>query len=303
MIHVTQGHEAGIGLEVFFKAFLRLHDKHDQFILYANIDSIMKTIKSINIQIHRENDKLILNDKTLFFQNIKDKSLPQSTSTLLEALKNLDDKEDILFTLPTSKDQLINPDDNLKLHGYTEFLRHRFKIKDLAMSFLSPQHTICLVTDHIPLKDVANTINSNLIVKKVTRAIETIKGLRSIKNVFLAGINPHCGEAGLLGTEDKCIINAVETLKSNYPGLNIKGPIPGDTVHFHHQDQNDLLVYMYHDQGLAPFKFINKLIGINLTCGLPFIRVSVDHGTSFDLYGKNAADPCGCLYLMRELLK
>ena len=303
MIHVTQGHEKGIGLEVFLKSFVELKNGHNQFILYACLNAVSDTAKSINLQFKVEDNRLIFGTQKLQFININDDSLPNSTSALLRALENIEYKSDILFTLPTSKDQLINPINNQKLHGYTEFLRHWFKSNELSMCFLSPEHSVCLITDHIPLKEVASSITKKLIINKVTNAIETINKLRNIKNIYIAGINPHCGEGGLLGTEDQCVVEATYELTNIYPQLKVLGPLAGDTLQFYHQDAHDLLVYMYHDQGLAPFKFINKLIGINITCGLPFIRVSVDHGTSFNLYGKNAADSSGCLYLMNELIK
>lgn len=303
MIHVTQGHEKGIGLEVFLKSLALLRSGHHFFKLYANYDSLQETIKTLNLDIQIEKDYLLITNNKIAFANVSKNNLPESTSCLLEALENIDNENDVLLTLPTSKDQLIHPENHKVLHGYTEFLRDWFNLKELTMCFLSPEHSVCLVTDHIPLKDVPKTINEKLIFQKVTNSISTLSSFRNISRIFIAGINPHSGEGGLLGTEDSCISLAVERLKKDYPHMEILGPIPGDTMHFHHSSKNDLLVYMYHDQGLAPFKFINKLIGINITCGLPFIRVSVDHGTSFNLYGKNSADPSGCYYLLQELIK
>lgn len=302
MIHVTQGHELGIGLEVFFKAFVRLKSGHNKYILYADLDSIKLTAQNLNINFKYYDNYIEVNNHKLLIHFLKKQSYPQSTDALYCALDNIQDKKDILFTLPTSKNQLIDKDTQQLCHGYTEFLRKTFNNNYLTMSFLSPDHTVSLITDHIPLREVASTISSDLIVNKVINAIEAIKQIRVIKRIIIAAINPHAGEGGLLGNEDECIKIAIQELQKIY-SQQISGPIPGDTMHFHYQDKHDLLVYMYHDQGLAPFKFINGLIGINMTCGLDFTRVSVDHGTSFELFGKNRADESGCLYLMEEISK
>lgn len=300
MILVTQGHELGIGLEVFFKAYNKLESNFNNYTLYAFKESIQKTASSLDMDFEYFDDYILINSKKLNVIFLKEKTFPQSTIALENALKDIDMNSDILFTLPTSKDQLINSDQKI-CHGYTEFLRNRYQTKNLTMSFLSPKHSVSLVTDHIPLNKVSSTITKELISNKVKNSIETISKIRKIKNIIVAGINPHSGEGGLLGHEDDIVDQAIRDIKKSFPQLNILGPVPGDTMHFHYKNENDLLVYMYHDQGLAPFKFINGLIGINITCGLPFIRVSVDHGTSFNLYGKNLANESGCLYLMEEI--
>lgn len=303
MIHVTQGHEKGIGLEVFFKAFAKLNNNHDKFILYANLDSIKDTAKTLSLDFKYQKNNIFINKHALHFIEIKKSNYPQSTISLEAALQNIKNKDEILLTLPTSKDQLVNSKTNKSLHGYTEYLRDHFKIAELTMSFISPDHTIALVTDHIPLNKVASTITGDLIYNKVNNALKTLSKIRSIKRIIIASINPHCGENGLLGSEDFCITEAIKNIKLTYPHYEVIGPVAGDTLQYHYQGKHDLLVYMYHDQGLAPFKFINGLIGINITCGLPFLRVSVDHGTSFELYGKNLASEVGCLYLLEELNK
>lgn len=301
MIYVTQGHEKGIGLEVFFRAFGQLTSNHDQFVLVANLESIKQTARSLNLTFKYLKNSILINSKELKVHFFETGSRPQSTIALENAL-NIINNSDILFTLPTSKDQLVLGQNNQVCHGYTEYLRKRYNSNELAMSFLSPKHTVSLVTDHIPLAKVSNIITSELIFEKVQNALRTISKIRKIHKVIIAAINPHVGEGGLLGNEDDCINNACKNIKNSYPHLEIIGPVAGDTLHFYYKDEHDLLVYMYHDQGLAPFKFINGLIGINLTCGLPFIRVSVDHGTSFDLFGKNAANESGCLYLMEQFI-
>ena len=157
-----------------------------------------------------------------------------------------------------------------------------------------------LLTDHLPLKDIPQTITEDLIIKKVST---TINHLTHIKNILIAGINPHAGENGLIGTEDQVINKAIIRLKQIYPTHTFQGPISGDTMYFMHQNESDLLVYPYHDQGLGVFKAIKKTYGINFTLGLPFKRLSVDHGTAFALFGKNSANYSGALYCLETVFK
>ncbi len=106
-----------------------------------------------------------------------------------------------------------------------------------------------------------------------------------------------------MGSEELNLKPAIDKLKST-PNLNVIGYISGDTLHFHKKDNiKQLFVYMFHDQGLSKFKSENGVIGLNITFGLPFLRLSVDHGTAFDLYGKNKANISGMLYLINTALK
>ena len=120
------------------------------------------------------------------------------------------------------------------------------------------------------------------------------------EEVVFSGINPHAGENGILGDEEKHIKSAMTDLEKHY-GKIFTGPFSGDTLHHHYlSDKNQLFVYMYHDQGLAQFKSQYGLIGLNITLGLPFLRLSVDHGTAFELYGKNKANISGMLFLLKQ---
>ena len=106
--------------------------------------------------------------------------------------------------------------------------------------------------------------------------------------VYISGLNPHAGENGLLGNEENEILDAIENLRELYPRIIFEGPIPGDGIHLQKtkKQAHQLYVYMYHDQGLSPFKQKHGLVGLHMTFGLPFLRMSVDHGTGFEIYGK-----------------
>ncbi|MBF0208641.1 MAG: 4-hydroxythreonine-4-phosphate dehydrogenase PdxA [Oligoflexia bacterium] len=211
--------------------------------------------------------------------------------------------ENILLTLPTSKDQLVL-DGKLQM-GHTEFLRSYFRKPELPMVFIADDVAVLLITDHIPLRDVAKTITSDLIVEKVAVTLNgQVNRFSQLDEVFIAGINPHAGENGLLGNEDVVVSDAITRLKERFPDVDFLGPISADTLFFHKKrKKRQLFVYMFHDQGLPLFKSIYGFTGLNVTFGLPFLRMSVDHGTAFELFGQNMADSSGALYMLRSALR
>lgn len=306
MILVTAGHEKSIGLEVFLKSFLLLtREQKNVFYLFADENALETNLKFLGVNFRLTKDLLILDSGTLKLSLFdKDKySTPASTLALLKALEIIDEHRDLLITLPTSKDQLFL--DGKMQRGHTELFRNLYRTDYLSMNFISPEEKILLITDHLPLKDVASAINPDLIYFKVAHSILGYEQFfTGIDEVILAGINPHAGENGLMGLEEENILKAVEKLKETFPRIRFIGPLSGDALHFEkNEKKSQILVYMYHDQGLAAFKAKNGLVGINLTFGLPFLRLSVDHGTAFDLYGKNTANYMGQYYLLNQALR
>ena len=169
------------------------------------------------------------------------------------------------------------------------------------MTFVGVDKNILLITDHISLMEVGPHISADLIFNKTQIALDGFKKYFSpINEVVFAGLNPHAGEGGILGSEEKFINEAIALLdKGNGP--NFLGPFSGDTLHTKdHKSREQLFVYMYHDQGLTSFKSEYGLIGLNVTLGLPYLRLSVDHGTAFDLYGKNMANATSMIYLFKK---
>ncbi|MCK5883559.1 MAG: 4-hydroxythreonine-4-phosphate dehydrogenase PdxA [Bacteriovoracaceae bacterium] len=302
MIYVSQGHEKSIGLEVFLKSFILLTSENQKlFTLAAYKDSLISTFQTIKISYELTENSVLFSGALLKLNLLEDGELPQTTISLDHCLERLNHDTDVLLTLPTSKDQLI--DQGVMRAGYTEYLRARYDAKSTAMVFSSGEDHYLLITDHIPLVKVASTITSQLIVQKVKNTVEGYKKyFGDFEEVILAGINPHVGENGLLGDEDVVIFDGIEALKSKYSNLEFKGPYSGDTLHFHDNDKRQLKVYMFHDQGLPIFKALHGTIGLNISLGLPFLRMSVDHGTAFELYGKNCADYQGALYLLNRAI-
>ena len=315
MIYVTSGHEHGIGLEVFLKSLSQLPPKIarsccllvDQSVLRAQLKllawhyTLENAPTSQHFKLHYKGLRRIVTLAGIFLDHYLPRT-PRSTAYLrycLSALKPT--THDILCTLPTSKDQLIWRKPCL---GHTEWLRSYFRLPAISMNFKAFNYQILLITDHLPLAKVASAITSDLIVKRVTSSLNGwAQYFTPIEEVYLAGINPHAGENGLLGKEDSQVALAQQRLHKKFPHVKFIGPLPADTMLRAYRPAaaaKQLWVFMYHDQGLTWFKGVCGLKGINLSFGLPFLRLSVDHGTAFSLYGKNTADPTGMAYVLQE---
>ncbi|MBF0297653.1 MAG: 4-hydroxythreonine-4-phosphate dehydrogenase PdxA [Oligoflexia bacterium] len=323
MIYVSQGHERSIGPEVFIKSYLSLKKDYERsnFIFVCFKKSLEDTLLTLDMDFEFwENGVFLVNKKNksknflkCIFVDLLDVvdnesslSLPQSTRTLTLAINQVANANDVLLTLPTSKDQLIL--NGVQCKGYTEFFRSFYNNPSISMLFAAKKNKyVLLITDHIPLREVCSKINSSLIHQKVGITVNNIKKYfkHQIKRVIFAGINPHAGENGLLGDEEKEIYSAVTSLsrEESFKDIELLGPYSGDALTFYsRENSNDLLVYMFHDQALSYFKSKYGFLGLNITLGLPFLRMSVDHGTAFELYGKNQADYLGATYLLRKAL-
>ena len=176
--------------------------------------------------------------------------------------------------------------------GHTDLLAHLTGSPRVAMMFWSDPLKVVLATVHVPLADVPRMITADLLhgIIDLTAGALPRFGV-SAPRLALAGLNPHAGEAGLLGGEDDRVLKpAVEAAKRR--GVDISGPYPGDTVFVRaSRGEFDVVIACYHDQGLIPVKLLAFGESVNVTLGLPIIRTSVDHGTAFDIAGKGVADP------------
>jgi 4-hydroxythreonine-4-phosphate dehydrogenase len=200
-------------------------------------------------------------------------------------------KLDAITTCPINK-QAMNAA-GYSFPGHTELLAHLVGASSVAMMFLGSKWKIVLVTTHLPLKDVSKWITADRILSTIRLADEGIKKYFGILHPKIAvlGLNPHCGEGGLLGEEEgKEILPAVAEAKAL--GMDVKGPFPADSFfNLSSRYAFDVVVSMYHDQGLIPIKMLEFREAVNFTLGLPFIRTSVDHGAAYDIAGKGLADP------------
>jgi 4-hydroxythreonine-4-phosphate dehydrogenase len=181
--------------------------------------------------------------------------------------------------------------------GHTELLAERAGLtrygRDYAMYFDSPRLKTVLLSVHVPLRDALGLIDAATIAalaKLMTREYERLYG--STPRIAVAGVNPHAGEGGKFGTEEAIIATGVRSA-----GGNVSGPHPPDTVFLSAANgRYDVVLAMYHDQGLIPVKTLAFHESVNVTIGLPYLRVSVDHGTAFDIAGKGIADAAPMRY-------
>lgn len=177
--------------------------------------------------------------------------------------------------------------------GHTDYLGHVCRVDDPIMAFVGGQLRVALVTHHMPLMSVGAALSITRIVRTVRVALDALRhdlGLRAPR-VAVCGLNPHAGEGGVLGREELDIIGpACDLLRQEAPG--VVGPVSAETAFLMgRRDQTDLIVAMYHDQGLAPLKAVDFGRSVNWTLGLPIIRTSVDHGTADALVGTGRAEP------------
>ncbi len=191
--------------------------------------------------------------------------------------------------------------------GHTEYLAKELGGESLMM-MVSDRMRIGLATHHIPLKDVPAALSKSLILRKIRLMNESLRRDFGLEKPLIAvlGLNPHAGDEGLIGREESDFIRPaiIELKKKNFL---VMGPFPADSFFGSGKYAKfDGILAMYHDQGLIPFKSLSFGEGVNFTAGLPFVRTSPDHGTAFDLAGKNMADPASfrkALYLAIDLVR
>lgn len=177
--------------------------------------------------------------------------------------------------------------------GQTEFYAEAFGVKDFTMCLTGPHLTVALATIHVPLREVSGQLTTEGIVR-TGRLLHQFCRQRghTYPRIAVAGLNPHAGEQGKIGTEDVEIIRpAVEELNRTHPGV-FEGPSSPDVVFYHaYRRDYHAVLCMYHDQGLIPLKMVDFREGVNVTLGLPFPRTSPDHGTAFEIAGRGIARP------------
>lgn len=291
-ILLTAGDPNGIGLEVTAKALERLGPQPGvQFFLMRSPQSEIKQLKRIDKQFNRItcsnlNEALAITSKsdTLFdIQSFNSAPRWVEDAAIACHLK----KASGMVTAPLSKTLIQKSGYAAK--GHTEILQKVSGAKSVHMVFVGNQFNVLLATGHIPLRRVPLALTKKSLESAIAHALEVRKILRKPLRklpIALLGLNPHAGESGLLGKEEALVF---KPLVSKYK--NVLGPMPPDAA-FLEQNWRRFSVFVcpYHDQGLIPFKMIHGTSGFHLTQGLTFVRTSVDHGTAFDIYGKNKAD-------------
>ncbi len=202
---------------------------------------------------------------------------------------------DALVTAPINKYNIQS--DAFQFPGHTEYLAQQFNVPDNLMFMVSDIMRVGVVTGHVPLGRVRQNITRERIAQKLNLMMQSLKqdfGIEKPK-IAVLGLNPHAGEEGLLGNEEQEIIKPLLTDLRN-KGQLVFGPYPADGFFGTRNYKNfDAVLAMYHDQGLIPFKAIAFDEGVNFTAGMPVVRTSPDHGTAYDIAGKNLADETSML--------
>lgn len=211
----------------------------------------------------------------------------KSLQSAVEALKG--NKIDVLVTAPINKHNIQS--DKFKFPGHTDYLAQELGGESL-MFMITDSLKVGLLTDHIPVNEISNHITEKLIEKKINIIYQALKKdfAIGVPKIAVLGINPHTGDNGVIGKEDDQILRpALE--KINKSGKLVYGPYAADSFFGSGNYKNfDAIVAAYHDQGLIPFKTLSFGNGVNFTAGLSRIRTSPDHGTAYDIAGKNIAD-------------
>ena len=306
IVGISIGDLNGIGVEVILKTFQdnRMLDFCTPLI-FASTKTISYHKKALNLEIpihgitslsQIQHTKInVLNiwkeDVSITLGEASKESGAYASKSLGIAVDYLKNKKiDVLLTAPINKETIQSEDFNFP--GHTEYLEDKLEGESL-MILMTDNLKIGLITGHIPISKVAETITPSLIKEKVatlhTSLIEDF-GINKPKIAVLA-LNPHCGDKGVIGKEDDEIIKpTIEEIKAS--GKLVFGPYAADGF-FGSETyrQFDGVLATYHDQGLAPFKALSFGKGVNYTAGLSEIRTSPDHGTGFDIAGKNSANP------------
>ena len=292
-------------LEILFKYFKFNKKKLEKKItLIGNLEIIKNEAKKnkFNLEFNKilNLDEAKINKLNLI--DIKITSVEKKNTSLYilksfkKSLSLIKNKRDVaLFNGPVEKKTFLKK----KYLGMTEYLASKTKSKDPVMLIYNKNLAVSPMTTHLPIKSVSKNLNKMNIVKKV-KSIHNFYKKYFKKNPKFAvlGLNPHCETIEKIGEEQKIIIPAINLLKKSK--MLIRGPFSADTFFIEKNVNNyDVVIGMYHDQVLTPLKTLFNFNAINLTIGLPFIRVSPDHGPNSEMYGKNKSDPASIYCAMK----
>ena len=309
VVGITQGDGNGIGYEVIIKALADermldlctpvIYGSSKIFGFYKkqihNIEQINTNVISSAKDVHQKRVNIVnCLPENVFVE--PGQSTPESAKAAMTSLERAvaDLKEgyiDVLVTAPINKRAMTS--EGFGYTGHTEYLEKEFGVDEVAMIMVCDRLKIGVVTGHIALKDVAKSITKEKILSKlrlIKASLERDFGVDAPK-IAVLGLNPHCGDGGLLGDEEQQIIlPAVQAAAEE--GIMAFGPYsPDGFFGLGNYQKFGAVLAMYHDQGLTPFKALAFEEGVNYTAGLPIVRTSPDHGTAYEMAGRDMADP------------
>lgn len=304
---ITHGDFNGIGYEIIIKSLadnrmldfftpvvyglsrVMSYNRKNLNLLNFNFNTIRDSVAVRNNKVNLVN----LNEEEIRIEYGKSSTVAGKYAhiALDRAVKDLkDNKVDVVVTAPINKENIQSGE--FAFPGHTEYFANRFGTKDYLMLMVSDNLKVGTVTGHIPIKDVSATLSGELITNKIKVLENSLKvdfGIERPK-IAVMGLNPHAGENGNIGTEDKDIITPA-IISAKKRGMLVFGPFAADGFFASDHTKYDAVLAMYHDQGLIPFKTLAFNGGVNYTAGLPYVRTSPAHGTAYDKAGKNVASP------------
>jgi 4-hydroxythreonine-4-phosphate dehydrogenase len=308
-IAITMGDPAGIGPEITLKALVMMNDSSEfQYIIYGD----KRVYEELNDRYKYFNSLDVLNfnsldiiKESIQYGTIKAEYGKVAGDYIKLAIEDaIAKKVDAVVTCPIHKKSFQLGGYGEKYVGHTEMFADLTGAKNYSMMLAHGNLRVFHVTTHVPLIKAIGLINKDLVLEKIRLAYETCVRLK-IKDIRIgvAGLNPHAGDEGVMGTEDDDKILPAVNQANKELNCTVEGPIPSDTIFAKALGgMYDALVVMYHDQGHIPIKTLgfkydeaskswSDMRGVNVTLGLPVIRSSVDHGTAFGKAGKNQASP------------
>jgi len=314
-ILIVAGEPNSIFLEIFFKT-LKYKKIKSPIILIASHKllklqmKVLKFKKKINL-LDKNNLNYKLDNKTI---NLIDENY--NTNKAFQKISNNSEKyvencfkiavnliksgySNKLINGPVSKKHFLKK----KFPGITEYLANKFNIKNIGMLIYNKSLAVCPVTTHVPIKYVSKKINKKTIVQKINLINKFYKkNLNFEPKIAITGLNPHCESTDAFNEDSKILIPIIKYMKKNH--YKVYGPFPADTIFLKkNRKKYDVILGMYHDQVLTPLKTLYEYDAINLTLGLPFIRVSPDHGPNESMLGKNLSNPLSLIQAINFLEK
>ncbi|BAP58786.1 4-hydroxythreonine-4-phosphate dehydrogenase PdxA [Candidatus Tachikawaea gelatinosa] len=296
---ITPGEPAGVGPDIIIQLIqekwpVKLVICADPMLIYNRAKELKLPIdikiykKNATNNIVKKSEMIILPIKTNKIVEIGKLCIENSyyviNSLIIACFGCLKKEFSALITGPVQK-SIINQA-GIEFSGHTEFLANYTGTKIVLMLFVVKSIHMAMITTHVPLKDVASFINKDILYRKITLLYTDLKNKFGFlkPRILVTGLNPHAGENGYLGKEEiDIIIPVLQKLKNE--GLNVIGPFSADTIFNFPLKKYDVILTMYHDQGLPALKSHSFGKAVNVTLGLPFIRTSVDHGTALELAG------------------
>ena len=314
-ILVVTGEPNSIFLEIFFKV-IKKNKTINPIILISSkklLSMQMKKLrfkKKIKLLNPLTLDEYKLDNKSINLINVEYNSSKAFEKISIKSNKFIDNSFKLAFKIikknkihkfingPISKKNFLNK----KFLGITEYISKKFKTKKTCMLIYNKNLSVCPITTHLPLKLVTKEINKKLIKEKVSLINSFYKKRFGLNpKIAILGLNPHCESVHSYNEDEKIIKPSINYLKNKY---NVSGPYSADTIFLKvNRKKFDVIIGMYHDQVLTPLKTLYEYDAINITLGLPFIRISPDHGPNEKMLGKNKSNPTSLLKAIQFLDK